>query len=356
MSYRYLEEFKARARAGQKNPLMRLLRRILIRLPEELIQWIKAFKTLKAATMLVIPGLGMLGDFGARPLGLHYEILKWSIIAKLRGCKLLFVSVGAGRLHHPLSRRLIRSALSLADYRSYRDSFSKECLHSIGVDTRGDFVYPDLAFSLPRLEPASPPRRKPNGRVIGLGLMEYYGKGCSREHGEHIYHAYLENVAAFAGWLLGHNYTVRLLIGDLVYDRRVKQDVINRLTENGSIHDESQLINEPVSSVEELRTQLATTDMVVATRFHNILLALMLNKPAISISYDTKNDSLMAAVGLAEYCQDIDHLDVHKLVEQFVTLEGKTEILKPHIQQKTEEYRGVLDEQYRSIFNGALSS
>jgi len=41
-----------------------------------------------------------------------------------------------------------QAAISLADYRSYRDDFSKDYLARIGFDTRNDFVYPDLAFSL----------------------------------------------------------------------------------------------------------------------------------------------------------------------------------------------------------------
>jgi polysaccharide pyruvyl transferase WcaK-like protein len=54
--------------------------------------------------MLVMTGTGMLGDVGILPFDLHYDILKWSIMAKLRRCKLLFVSVGVGPMRHPLSR------------------------------------------------------------------------------------------------------------------------------------------------------------------------------------------------------------------------------------------------------------
>jgi polysaccharide pyruvyl transferase WcaK-like protein len=91
-------------------------------------------------------------------------------------------------------------------------------------------------------------------------------------------------------------------------------------------------------------------------RFHNVLLALMLNKPVLSISYDQKNDSLMAEVGLVEYCQPIEHLDINRLVEQFITLKDNTTILKPYIKQQAKKYRGTLDEQYRLIFNNVRFS
>jgi polysaccharide pyruvyl transferase WcaK-like protein len=346
ISYRYDKDYRARMR--RDTLIIRWLRRFLIRLPLELIQWLKAFRALKGTSMLVMTGTGMLGDFGIGPFDLHYEILKWSVLAKLRGTKLLFVSVGAGPIAHPLSRRIVKLAISLADYRSYRDNFSKEYLASIGFDTKDDFVYPDLAFSLRPGIPASGSR---NPRVIGLGLMDYYGKGSTLEYDETAYQNYLDRVTSFLAWLLDRRYAVRLLIGDVSYDKRVIGDVIKRLKEKGSNYQEGQIIDDPVSSVEQLIGQLAATDIVIATRFHNLLLALMLNKPVVALSYHEKIDSLMAGVGMAEYCQRIDQLDVGRLMEQFTKLEQNVGIIKPLIEQKTREYGRALEQQYTHIFS-----
>jgi polysaccharide pyruvyl transferase WcaK-like protein len=344
ISYRYDKGYRSKVRRGAL--ITRWLRRFLLRLPLEFIQWLKAFRTLKGTSMLVMTGTGMLGDFGIGPFDLHYEILKWSVLAKLRGTKLLFVSVGAGPITHPLSRRIVKLAISLADYRSYRDNFSKDYLTSIGFDTKDDFVYPDLAFSL---RPGMAAGESRNSRVIGLGLMDYYGKGSTRENEETTYQDYLDKMTSFVARLLDRNYTIRLLIGDVSYDKRVTGDVIKRLKERG--YQKERIIDEPVTSVENLIAQLATTDIVIATRFHNILLALMLNKPVVAISYHEKTPSLMAGVGLAEYCQRIDQLDVGRLIEQFDELEQKTGIVKPLIEQRTGEYGRALEQQYTHIFN-----
>src|SRR5207247_3788314 len=146
ISYRFDKGFRSKVR--RSGIAARWLRRMFIRLPLEVLEWLKAYGALRHTRMLVMTGTGMLGDFGIGPLDLHYEILKWSIVAKLRGCKLLFVSVGAGPIAHPLSRWIVKRALSLADYRSYRDQFSYEYLEFIGFDASRDRVYPDLAFSL----------------------------------------------------------------------------------------------------------------------------------------------------------------------------------------------------------------
>jgi len=350
ISYRYAKGSTSTEQDQNAPAVIRFLRRLLIRLPLEAIQWLKAFRVLKGTSLLVMTGTGMLGDFGIGPFDLHYEILKWSIIAKIRRCKLLFVSVGAGPIAHPLSRWIVKRAISLADYRSYRDDFSKEYLASIGFDTRNDFVYPDLAFSL---RPETRGSRSPDGgsRVICLGLMDYYGKGSAHEYSEAIYQDYLEKTTNILAWLLDRKYTVRLLIGDSSYDRRIKGDVIKRLQERGSKYEKGQVIDEPVSSVEQLIAQLGEADMVIATRFHNILLALLLNKPVVALSYHEKIASLMAGVGMGEYCQNVDQLDVDLLLEQFLELEKNAGMVKSLIERKVEDYRKALDQQYAHIFN-----
>ncbi len=346
MSYRYAKGFRATgARSGR---LITFLRRLFLRLPLEVIEWLKAYRALAGTRMLVMTGTGMLSDFGIGPLDLHYQILKWSIVAKLRGARLLFVSVGAGPIAHPLSRWIVKRAIALADYRSYRDPFSKEYLARIGFDTRRDFIYPDLAFSLER-EVRSAHERQGNGRVAGVGLMDYYGSRSSPERGESVYRRYVEKMAAFIDWLLDREYTVQLMIGDVAYDTRVRQDVKRMLRERKPGHGKGKLMDPTISSVEELLARLADTDLVVAARFHTVLLALMLDKPVVALSYHEKIASLMSGIGLGEYCHDLDRLDVTRLVEQFTKLEQNAGTARTIVQRKKQEYRRALDEQYAVI-------
>ena len=76
------------------------------------------------------------------------ELLKWSLIARLRGCRVMFVSVGAGPVGSAPGRFFVKLALSLADYRSYRDVPSREVVEGIGVRAKDDRIYPDLVFGL----------------------------------------------------------------------------------------------------------------------------------------------------------------------------------------------------------------
>ena len=333
-----------------ENRVLRLLRRIFLATFIELARWVNAIKKLSGTHMLVMTGTGMLSDLGISPFGLHYDILRWSIAAKVCRCKLLFLSVGAGPIRHPVSKSFVKAALRLADYRSYRDIFSKSFVGGLGIATEGDAVYPDLAFSLPAstLPPSRNGGKRP--RVVGIGLITYdTSRTNNPEKVETIYRDYIAKVAAFVRWLIEHDYAVRFLIGDVVYDGRVRQDLGAFLERCGLKHEAGQIIDEPARSVEELLSQLAATDIVVASRFHNVLLALLLRKPVVALSFHEKVDSLMKAMGMTEFCQDIENVDVDKLLYQFVTLENNLESIKCDLERQAELNRQELEEQYEYI-------
>ena len=215
----------------------------------------------------------MLADAAIGPLDLHYDIFRWAVIAKLCRCKLLFVSVGGGPIRHPLSRYFVRVGLALADYRSYRDASSKDHLEAIGVDVTNDAVYPDLAFSLPRA--VMPGNQDPGhqGIVVGVGLMNYHNRFGPVGNDETIYRDYLRRLASFVLRLLERRYTVRVLIGDVVWDQAVRRDLRRELEELRCNYEDGRIIDEPASSVDELLSQLASVDIVVSSWFHNLLLA-----------------------------------------------------------------------------------
>jgi polysaccharide pyruvyl transferase WcaK-like protein len=332
-----------------RTPLTASLRRVLIAPLIEFWRLLDALRTLRAVDILIIPGTGLLTDAcGLMEWG-PYNLFKWCLIARMCRCKVLFVSVGAGPVYSALGKYFVKSALSLAAFRSYRDNASLEYLKRIGFETNGDSVYPDLVFSLPRAMIPDHVTKQRKRRVVGIGLMAYAGKYSVQKPSNAIYRAYLENLAVFVEWLLTREYDIRLLIGDTC-DMAVTEDFRSLLKMRAGTYTEERVIDEPARSVEQLLPQIAATDMVVATRFHNILLALVLNKPVISISFHHKCASLMEEMGLSEYCQDINHMNAGRLIEQFQDLQTNADNLKPLIRQRVEQSRKALDEQYKLIF------
>jgi polysaccharide pyruvyl transferase WcaK-like protein len=331
------------------NPVIRLLRQLLIGIPRELLDWFRVFHILISVDTLIFPGTGYLTDAYNNALGWPYNVFKWCLIARLLRRKVLFVSVGAGPVYHSLSKWLIRSALSLAHYRSFRDASTLTCLRMIGFSTDNDPVYPDLVFNLDQVVLPSPHVYKRPRPVIGIGLMDDPGRYSVETPNNTTHLSYLQALGTLVHWLLIRNYDVRLLIGD-VYDVPVTRRFTELLEHHGSIGTQGRLFNEPAASVDQLLSQVASTDLVVATRFHNVLLSLLLGKPVVGITFHHKGVSLMTQMGLAEYCLDMNTLDAQRLIQQFCKLENDAERVKFAIRQKTNEYRKALDQQYAAIF------
>jgi polysaccharide pyruvyl transferase WcaK-like protein len=315
----------------------------------ELRQYARVFKELKGTDMLIVPGTGVLTDaYGLSHWG-PYSVFKWSLMAKLRGCTVLFISVGAGPIYGAVGRVLVRAALSLADYRSYRDDSSRDAVRGIGFPAQRDRVYPDLVFGLPdALLSRRHARSEGTRRVVGIGLMVYYGKYSAADPRPETYTAYLECLADFATWLLEHDYDIRLLLGDA--DTMVIEEFRSVLKRRLATYDDARIIEQPIASAQDLLAELAATDVVVATRFHNVLLALLLNKPVIAISHHHKCSSLMRQMELSEYCHEIDRMDTDTLIGQFRKLEQNREAVKRKLGQDVDEARAALDEQYDLLF------
>jgi polysaccharide pyruvyl transferase WcaK-like protein len=210
-------------------------------------------------------------------------------------------------------------AAAIAQYRSYRDTISKEFMKSIGLDVHSDLVYPDLAFKLPSPECSRPRRPDGEARTVGVGVMNYGGWRSDLEHRTDLFDAYFAKVTRFVIWLLDHGYRVRILTGS-TSDQGVANNLMKAIsTERRTIATES-LVAEPTTSLHDLMRQIALTDIVVATRFHNIVCALKLSRPTISVGYADKNDVLLADMGLGNFCQHIEELDADLLIEQFIAL------------------------------------
>jgi polysaccharide pyruvyl transferase WcaK-like protein len=214
----------------------------------------------------------------------------------------------------------------------------------------GGPVYPDLAFSLPvpvAVRDHAPPARP---LAVAVGVYDYRCRGQSGASDADAYAGYVDKMGVFIQWLLGRGCSVRVVIGDLAYDRPVLADLRAWLVAGGMSLEDAMFEDEPATSVSDILDQLSRVDVVVASRFHNIVLALLLGKPVVSLSYNEKNEALMTEAGLSEYCQTLDAFDLERLKQQFTDIERSAERLREEIPPKVLLLRERLHEQYRTVF------
>ncbi|HEX5958959.1 MAG TPA: polysaccharide pyruvyl transferase family protein, partial [Hyphomicrobiaceae bacterium] len=320
----------------------------------KLLRRLPAVNAVRGLDALIVPGTGILDDFSERFWGMPAALFGWCLAARLSGVRIAFVSVGAGPIAHPLSRWLMKGAARLAHYRSYRDDHSRDFMQSIGFDTRGDAVYPDIAFRLPApaAAPAAPPQAQ-GPLTVGLGLMTYIGWRGDWARGATIYGSYVPKIARFALWLLDRGHRVRLLMGDVV-DHKAVDDVLKAIAAERPGYPRERVVAEPSHTLHEVMRQMAETDVVVGTRFHNVVCALKVGKPMISIGYARKNDVLLADMGLGDFCQHVERLDVEVLIDQFSRLVSNRAGYEQRIRAKVGEYRRRLSQQEDILLEGVL--
>jgi polysaccharide pyruvyl transferase WcaK-like protein len=327
---------------------IRFLDRLLFGMPRRGANWVYAVREMRRLDLLIIPGTGILDDFGTGPWFIPYTLFRWCLSARLCGRQVWFVSIGAGPIHHPTSRRLMKWAVAMAQYRSYRDTISKEFANSMGLAADADRVYPDLAFKLPAPRDAERRIAEGQGLTVGLGVMNYGGWRSDLDHRTDVAASYREKVVRFLGWLLDHEYRVRLLTGD-AFDQQMVDTLLEALAKTGRTVAAEQFLAEPTPTLHELMRVITLTDIVVATRFHNIVCALKLGRPTISVGYAEKNDALLAEMGLGDFCQHIEKLDVGLLIEQFTALVANRRRHQRRIEETVRAYERRLAEQDASL-------
>ena len=305
--------------------------------------------------VVMVPGAGVLeASLPLWPWAMPYSLFLLRAWGRLFRTKVAYVSVGAGAIKHPVTRLFSNTAARLALYRSYRDAGAREAMRLRGLDVDHDAVYPDLVFALPTPQdesegPGCPPDPGETD-LVGVGVMAYWGSNDDRRRGDAIYAAYVDQMKELVLWLLDSGRRVRLLVGDANgSDDAVLQEVLEHVRSTRLDLEPSRIISDPVHSFRDVMVAMQQVNSVIAMRYHNLICALKLCKPTVSIGYSPKHDVLMAGMGLERYCQSVDTLDMARLKVQFEELEGRSAELRHYMQERNAENVVQLNEQFAKL-------
>ena len=109
------------------------------------------------------------------------------------------------------------------------------------------------------------------------------------------------------------------------------------------------VVARPTSSLSELMDAIQPAGSVVAIRYHNVIAALMLCKPTIAIGYSVKHEAVMAGMGLAEFCQPVNPLDVDALTEMLIAkLQGRLPEVRQTLLERTAK-RQLVEAQFSGL-------
>lgn len=291
--------------------------------------------------VVIVPGMGVLeSTLPERPWQLPYATFVMAAAGRLFGTKLCLVSVGATVIEQRLTRLLFVTAARLATYRSLRDRDSLTAAVSMGMAEDKDPVYPDLVFSLetPEVSPVLT-------GAVGVGVMAYYGGPGERSRAEEIHAGYTAKMTRFVLRLAEKGRSVRLLIGDAA-DEAVVLEILAGVRSRWPGPGQAPVCYDRPDSIDDIMHQLTLVDDVVGTRFHTVLAALKLARPTVAVAYGNKHGALMSAMGVREFVQDIDALDIDALEKQLDALDSDRAHIVRTLAERSRSAAGQLDDQF----------
>ncbi len=289
----------------------------LVQLLGRLVDPVRAWSWVGTTDVVLVPGMGVWETTTPlRPWGPPYGLVCLGIAARLRRVPLAYVSVGADTGDQRLVGSMMGWSARAAHYRSYRDELSRSAMRRLGVDVSDDRVYADLVFAMP------PPARRPHaGRVLGLGIMNFQGNTDQRADSPRLHAQYVAGMKAFLRHALDRGWEVRLLTGD-VEDSAVVREVADATVTDA---ERARVVEAPVSSMADLIDVVAGVDVLVGSRYHNVLCGVLMGVPTLSVSYAAKNDALLASAGLGDFCHPADDVRPELLAEQLDALVDQAE-------------------------------
>jgi polysaccharide pyruvyl transferase WcaK-like protein len=270
----------------------------------EAISLRRAWRWLRTADLLLASGGGQLDDVWGGAWGQPYALARWAFLARRAGVPFALVSVGYGGTSAWLSRRFIRYAVDSAAYCSVRDAGSRAMTMQLGVK-RELRVVPDLAFGLTPALPFAP--RRP-GHDIGISPMIYLRPGSWP----------IENHAGYQR-LIG--LWANLVAATVVRGDRVQLFVSNP-ADMVAVQDIWELLGDATrsgctiaqaESPNALLDLFRGLDVIISSRLHGVLLAIVSARPVLALSHERKVRAVMNDAGVSDFCADLTTVTVEQI-------------------------------------------
>jgi polysaccharide pyruvyl transferase WcaK-like protein len=277
----------------------------------EAISLRSAWQWLKTADLVLAAGGGQLDAVWGGTWGQPYALARWAWLARRAGVPFAFLSVGYGGARTRMSKRLLRYAVSQASYCSVRDSGSRLLTQQLGVS--GDLpVVPDLAFGLRTKAPFHP--RRP-GHDIGISPMAFMRPGTWPNENGAEYERYVSLWADLVSDRVARGDRVHLFVTDPT-DQIAVDEVLARLDERTRAACLVESANTPDALLEFFRG----LDVVISSRLHGVLLAIVAARPVLALSHERKVQAVMKDAGVSPFCADLPTATLDQISERLSAL------------------------------------
>ena len=245
--------------------------------PRNLVRVVRAIR--RADFFIVGPG-GLLQD-GTSPWNLPYQLHR-ALLARLLRVPILGMGLGADPMNRRSSGTFLRLTLGHATTVAVRDDASRAALATHGIES---ITTADLAFGAP-----APTDPGGDAIVVSLRPRRRGGRVPVRWQRHRLDDAQVTATAAALDRLAGElDAAVRFVAFEPHTDQPLHEAVATRMSRPASC---------VVPAAGGLVDEMADARVVVATRYHAGITALVADRPTVLIGYAPKVRSLAAATGV----------------------------------------------------------
>lgn len=218
------------------------------------------------------------------------------IYAKLLRKKVAQLSGGIGPLRTWLGKKLTKIAIGAMKFATVRDSDSLDLLNKIGADTSRTYVTGDLVLDLENSGPESGINVL---KSLGMDLAKDRKKiGIAVREKDFRDPQRLEKLAELANNLASH--------ADIVFlpfyyknDTKLAGKISDKTA--GNVY----FLTEKNESAEFLSI-ISNLDLLIGSRLHSLIFALVTTTPFLGVSYDPKVDSFLKMLDMQPVCHVLD--------------------------------------------------
>ncbi|GAB3392818.1 polysaccharide pyruvyl transferase family protein [Humibacter soli] len=285
---------------------------------------------------IVIAGSGGLERYGAGSFGTPFEVWSLAIACQVRRKPFILLDIGVEYLPRRLARVFARHAVRAATYRSYRDEASRTNARAMArTSALDDIVVTDMVFAL---DPQQASVRDSDKIIVGV--MDYWGRDSLLSAAD-AHEAFVVRCVALIEDLIGRGRTVELVggdDGDLEMARLVDERV-----------DGAGLVIHRAETTSELTKVLSSAPVVIATRYHTLIMALLSGTPTVSIGYGAKHPSMLRQFHLPETHRDTESFDPAEVAELAIKEADDFATTSPLILSAVDDAKDRLNAQWPSV-------
>ncbi|MBW2606220.1 MAG: polysaccharide pyruvyl transferase family protein [Deltaproteobacteria bacterium] len=236
-------------------------------------------------------------------------------ISLLMNKPLVLFTQSLGPFRNEPNRRQLRKIFEKSLLIFVRDKTSHNHLEDLNIDMRKVSIFPDVVFaSIPELigpEMRDDLAQRQQSLHIAISVRHWrHFKNTNEQHGMERYIEVMRDIVAHL--VRKHSARVTFIStcqGIPEYwldDSKVAEKIYSGLTEEvkTSIH-----VDNRFHTPGELTRFLASVDIVISTRMHMAILALIAGTPVMPIAYEFKTIELFKRLGMGKWTQDIETID-----------------------------------------------